>query len=118
MTEIRIENFFVIIAFAFIAVLLAPYFSSFFSLLAFTNMDEVHSGHDNNGGSFLSSVGSSISRIFKVVASVAVGGFVWFAWNLGLTANDIWYGLPLYKQHCRIVWPDDLTGKNNFPNHE
>jgi len=114
MTDMRVENFFAFIAFAFISVLLAPYFSSFFSLLAFTNMDEVTSGDDSNGGSFLKSVGSVIVRVFKVVGSVAVGGFVWFAWNLGLTANDIWYGFPIYKQHCRIVWPIDLSGKNYF----
>jgi hypothetical protein len=103
MTEVRVDNFFVILSLAFIAAIFAPLFS-FFKIF---NMSDINPG---NGSSFLKSAGSLFCRLFTFFSSIAVGGVALFAWNLGLNANDIFFGLPLHKQISQIAWPSDLTG--------
>ena len=108
MSDLLFDNFFIFLALAFIAAIFAPYFSLFLYFLQVIDMTS-----ETQGG-FLRSAANLLGTFFKFVVSVTVGGIALFAWNLGITANDIWFGLPLHKQICHVVWPTDLTGKTRI----
>lgn len=108
MNETRIDNFFVIVALGFLVVLISPNFSFLWA----ENMENLQPTGPQTSGGFFQAAGTLFIKALKFGFSFAVGGIALFAWNLGISANDILFGLPLHKQICVITWPEDLTASN------